>query len=57
MVNTMYLSTEWEGWMGKYLVCSQDAQTLHSQEAFYHMTIALLNFSDGVNLYQSGPIT
>ena len=54
MVNTMYLLTEWEGWMGKYLACSQDAQTLHSQEAFYHMTIVLLNFSDGVNLHQSG---
>ena len=30
----MDLLTEWEGWMGKYLVCSQDARTLHSQEAF-----------------------
>ena len=42
--------------MAKYLACSQDAQTSHSQEAFYHMTVVLLNFSDGVNLHRSGPI-
>ena len=57
MVNTMYLLTEWEGWMRKYLACGQDAQTSNSQEAFYHMTVVLLNFSDGVNLHRSGPIT
>ena len=52
----LYLPSGRAGWENIFF-CSQDAQTSHSQEAFYHMTVVLLNFSDGVNLHQSGPIT